>query len=71
MLSAMENEKKTAAEVEKEGAKVTGDTEAKAKGAGNPAPEEDRKGHAPEEANKKEKMTGYNELPEQSKVGGG
>ncbi|WP_345159977.1 hypothetical protein [Pontibacter saemangeumensis] len=68
----MEDNKKTAAEVEKEGAKVTGDTEATANDAGKPAPEDNsRKGHAPEEANKKEKMTGYNELPEQSKVGGG
>ena len=67
----MEEETKKTESVEKEGAKVTGGTDAAEKGGGNNEQEKSSEAHAPEEAATKEKMTGYNELPEQSKVGGG
>lgn len=66
----MEEETKKTESVEKEGAKVTGGADAAEKG-GNNEQEKSSEAHAPEEAATKENMTGYNELPEQSKVGGG
>ena len=66
----MEQENKSAADVEKEGAKVTGDA-ASANQEAAENKQEDGKAHPSQHASKKEDMTGYNELPEQSKVGGG
>lgn len=69
----MEEEKKSAASVEKEGEKVTGGAEAANKDAGTAATPGEGEGgeeYIPDDASKKEKSTGYNELPEQSKVGG-
>lgn len=67
----MEQEKKSAAEVEKEGAKVTGGAASADQKASAETSPEGSKAHSTGEASKKEDMTGYNELPEQSKVGGG
>ena len=63
----MEENKKSAASVEKEGEKVTSGTEKTSK----PGPEEGGEEYISEKGTKKEESTGYNELPEQSKVGGG
>lgn len=65
----MEEQKKSAAQVEKDGANVTGGAEAENKKSGT-TPAEGGEEYLPEGENKKENMTGYNELPEQSKVGG-
>ena len=67
----MEEENKKTESVEKEGEKVTGGAGAAEKGGGNDEQAKSSEAHASEEAATKEKMTGYNELPEQSKVGGG
>ncbi|GAB3537055.1 hypothetical protein GCM10027443_29010 [Pontibacter brevis] len=66
----MEEEKKSAASVEKEGEKVSGGADAANKESGTSTTEESGEEYLPEDKNKKEKLTGYNELPEQSKVGG-
>lgn len=66
----MKEEKKSAEKVEKEGTKVTGGAEAENKEAGTTTPAEGGEEYVPDEADKKKKVTGYNELPEQSKVGG-
>lgn len=66
----MEEEKKKAAAVEKEGEKVTGGTDAADKDTGKTTSEEGGEEYIPDDANKRAKSTGYNELPEQSKVGG-
>lgn len=68
----MEEEKKSASAVEKEGEKVTGGADAKDKEANKATPENGGEEYVPDnKATKKEEATGYNELPEQSKVGGG
>ena len=67
----MEEKTKKAEAVEKEGEKVTGGADAAENNGGSATQERSSETHAPEEAATKEKMTGYNELPEQSKVGGG
>lgn len=64
----MKENKKSAEEIEKEGKQVTGtksqDTPSNSEGG------KAGKEHLPEEGDKKKNMTGYNELPEQEKVGG-
>jgi hypothetical protein len=66
----MTNEGKDASSVEKEGQKVTGGAEQKGEqtDAASQAPGGEE--YIPKEGDKKGKMTGYNELPEQTKVGG-
>lgn len=66
----MKEEKKSAEKVEKEGAKVSGGPDAENKEAGTTTPAEGGEEYVPENPDKREKTTGYNELPEQSKVGG-
>ncbi|MHA6247959.1 hypothetical protein ACXYMU_08500 [Pontibacter sp. CAU 1760] len=64
----MEENKKSAQAVEKEGKHVTG-----TQGQHTPANAETGKvgkEYLPKEGDKKKNMTGYNELPEQEKVGG-
>ncbi|QCR22060.1 hypothetical protein [Pontibacter sp. SGAir0037] len=68
------NKDKTAAEIQQEGNKVSGDTatsnsEAKASSE-TEKPAGEHAAEMPDESTKKEHMTGYNELPEQEKVGG-
>ncbi|MFD3001044.1 hypothetical protein ACFS7Z_11765 [Pontibacter toksunensis] len=68
----MEEGKKSADAVEKEGEKVTGGTDAtENKKAGTSGEKEGGEEYIPGTPTKKEDSTGYNELPEQSKVGGG
>lgn len=66
----MKEENKSAAKVEKEGAKVTGGPDAENKEANSTTPAEGGEEYVPEEGDKRKKTTGYNELPEQGKVGG-
>ncbi|WP_162055847.1 hypothetical protein [Pontibacter pamirensis] len=67
----MEEEKKKAASVQKEGEKVTGGADAADKDTGTATPKEGGEEYIPDDdATKRENSTGYNELPEQSKVGG-
>ncbi|TXK45747.1 hypothetical protein FVR03_12055 [Pontibacter qinzhouensis] len=68
-------ESKPASEVEKEGENVTAGP-GKENAAGNPEKAAEESSDYPgsdkadlDEVNKKERMTGYNELPEQEKVG--
>lgn len=68
----MEEEKKSAEAVEKEGEKVTGGADAADnKKTSTTGQEEGGEEYIPSTPTKKEDSTGYNELPEQSKVGGG
>ncbi|RDV16898.1 hypothetical protein DXT99_01975 [Pontibacter diazotrophicus] len=67
---AMEEEKKKAASVEKEGEKVTGGADAADKDTNTTNSGEGGEEYIPDNATKRENSTGYNELPEQSKVGG-
>ena len=67
----MEKKEKSAAAVEKEGAKVTGGNDAANGDTDATTSQEGSEEYIPEDEDKKEDMNGYNELPEQSKVGGG
>jgi hypothetical protein len=59
---------KPAANIAQEGEKVTGGAEAATHNAGA---ESDGDEAAPTQDSKKEDIAGYNELPDQAKVGGG
>lgn len=68
-----EEHNKSAAEVEKEGNQVTGGSEHQEDVEQNEEDSSETTGADKanlDEVDKKERMTGYNELPEQEKVGG-
>lgn len=71
-----EEDRKQASTIGEEGAKVTGgpastEENTQQEKSGPSSSHADRKEVLPEEESKKEEISGHNELPEQTKVGGG
>ena len=62
---------KPASDIQEEGDKVTGGEQANQNQSGaESAPDTEGTEYTPQTETSKEEMTGYNELPEQEKVGG-